>query len=68
MVENIKRAHAFFAAALALFIAWIGTLVVLAVVSGARPSEGKIRHMLPPGAAPAGSERPGGEPASIPTD
>ncbi len=68
MAENIQRERAFFAAALALFVTWIGALVVLAVVSGARPSEGKTRHMPPPAAAPAGSERSGDEPRSSATN
>jgi hypothetical protein len=36
---NWKSARSRFAAALALYVIWIGALVAMAVVSGARPVE-----------------------------
>jgi hypothetical protein len=58
MVANMKLARTLFGAALALYMVWIGALVALAVVSGARPAETKTRRVSAPAAAPAGSEAP----------
>jgi hypothetical protein len=53
MNANIARARILFGAAAALYVLWIGALVVNAFVSGARPPERVIQHDQTPASVPA---------------
>jgi hypothetical protein len=57
---NLKSARTIFGAAVALYVVWIGALVAMAIVSGARPVDRRERHTPAPAAAPASSETPNG--------
>jgi hypothetical protein len=57
MVVNMKSARTLFVGAVALYILWFGALVALAIVSGERPVEGRLRPKVP-ATAPADSELP----------
>jgi hypothetical protein len=51
MVVNLTSARLKFAAALALFVAWVAALVTMAVLSSARPREVARRPVVGPGAS-----------------
>jgi len=48
MRVNVKPGRKVFAAALALFLLWVGALATLAVISASRPSNAKIRTATDP--------------------
>jgi hypothetical protein len=52
MIVSIKRARTVFVAALACYLLWVGALVALAVVSGARPGDRRARIAPEPVAVP----------------
>jgi hypothetical protein len=48
---NANSARKLFAAALAVYLLWVGALAIVAVVSGSRPTAGTIpptRNLTPP--------------------
>ena len=53
----MKSARTLFIGAVALYILWFGALVAMAIVSGERPVNGRLRPTVP-AAAPADSELP----------